>query len=251
VLSFDVDAESAYVFHEPHKAAAQLAGVEERRFGPRVGVPRILRLLDEFGLKGSFYVPGYTVVHHTETVRAIAAAGHELGCHGNMHEPVDTLDEAQETTILIEQLQLFDAYLGVRPLGYRGPAWELNVFSPALLKRHGFLYDSSLMGDDVPYELSTPDGPLVEVPVQWLLDDVPYFAFVPGTTFAAIGSTDAAIAEWRREFEGMYDEGGCFTLTMHPWLSGRSGRLRGLRELIAHMRTFEGVWFATGLEVAT
>lgn len=250
VLSFDVDAESAYARDYPERAARLLGGVEERRYGPRVAVPRILRLLDEVGISGTFYVPGFTLVHHLEAVRSIQRAGHELGCHGNNHEALDTLDEETEIAVLGEQLRLFDELLGLRPAGYRAPSWELNTRTPALLKQQGFLYDSSLMGDDVPYELTTPDGPLVEVPVNWLLDDVPYFAFVPGTAFTKITDSASVFAEWRREFEALRAEGGCFVLTLHPWISGRPGRLAALRDLILAMQADGGVWLTTAFEVA-
>jgi peptidoglycan/xylan/chitin deacetylase (PgdA/CDA1 family) len=249
VLSFDVDAEAPFVFRNPGKAAEQLGDVEERRFGPRTGLPRILRLLDAYGLKASFYVPGYTLVHHTEAVRPIQEAGHELACHGDVHETLDALDEQQETQVLEDQLGLFEDLLGLRPVGYRSPSWELNVRTPTLLKRYGFFYDSSLMGDDIPYAVETPDGPLWEVPVQWMLDDAPLYRHVYSST-NGIADPDRVVRMWSREFKALYEENGCFTLTMHPWISGRAGRLDALKELIEYMRSFPGVWFATALEVA-
>ena len=64
VLSFDFDAESGFLFREPEKAKRSLADLEERRFGPRVGVDRILRLLDRLKLRATFFIPGWTVVNH-------------------------------------------------------------------------------------------------------------------------------------------------------------------------------------------
>ena len=249
VLSFDVDAESAFVFNSPAKAAAQLADMEERRYGPRVGVPRILRLLDTFGIKGTFYVPGYTIVHHTDAIKSIRDAGHELGAHGNVHETLDRLDAAEEAAVMAEQLRIFQDSLGLRPQGYRSPSWELNLRTPGLLKRNGFVYDSSLMGNDIPYWLDTPDGPLDEVPVQWMLDDAPLYRHVYGSS-NGIADPDRVLGMWAREFKALYAENGCFMLTMHPWISGRAGRLDAVRELIELMLTFDRVWFTTTLEVA-
>jgi peptidoglycan/xylan/chitin deacetylase (PgdA/CDA1 family) len=248
-FTFDVDAESAHVFRNPEKAERQLADMEERRFGPRTGVPRILRLLDTYGLRGTFYLPGYTIVHHLAAVTAIRDAGHELGAHGNIHETLDTLTEDQEIRVMDEQLDIWRAQLGLRPTGYRSPSWELNVGTPALLKRYGFAYDSSLMGDDIPYDLPTPHGPLVEIPVQWLLDDAPLYRHVYGSS-NAIADPDRVIRMWAQEFDGMYHENGCFVLTMHPWISGRAGRLLGLEQLIRHIRSFPDVWIATVGEIA-
>ncbi|HTG12364.1 MAG TPA: polysaccharide deacetylase family protein, partial [Candidatus Eisenbacteria bacterium] len=159
VLSFDFDAESGFLFREPEKARRSLGDLEERRFGPRVGVDRILRLLDRLKLRATFFIPGWTVEHHFEPCRRIRDAGHEIGAHGNMHEALGFLDEAQEDRVMREQLEILDSRLGVRPAGYRSPSWDVNVWTPELLKRHGFLYDSSLMGNDVPYDVPTPQGP--------------------------------------------------------------------------------------------
>lgn len=249
VLSWDVDAESGFVFREPEAARTRLDEMEERRFGVRTGVPRILRLLEKYALPATFFVPGYTVEHHTAAIEAIRDAGHELGCHGNVHETLSTLDEAAERRILSEQLAIFEQRLGVRPVGYRSPSWSLNVRTPALLKEHGFLYDSSLMGDDIPYFVGTPRGELAEVPVQWLLDDAPFYRHVYGST-NGIAEPDRVIGLWGQEFRGMYRENGCFVLTMHPWISGRASRMDGLERLIRAIRAEPGVWWATCRQVA-
>ncbi len=248
-LTFDVDAESAYVFRQPAQAAAQLGGMEERRFGVRTGIARILRLLDKYALRGTFFVPGYTIEHHLEAIRLIADAGHELGAHGNVHEAVDTLTPAQEEQVLKDQLAIWADLLHMRPEGYRSPSWELNVGSPALLKKYGFVYDSSLMGNDIPYDVDTPSGPLMEIPVEWLLDDAPMYRHVYGGS-NEIADPDRVIRMWIQEFRGMYAENGCFVLTMHPWISGRAGRLLALEQLITTMRGLPNVWFTTTSEIA-
>lgn len=248
-FTFDFDAESAFLFREPQKAARSLAGLEERRFGPRVGVPRILSLLDRYKLPSTFYVPGWVAENHTEVVKSVRDAGHEIGAHGNVHEALDTLNPEQEQKILVDQLKILDDYVGVRPVGYRSPSWELNLGTPALLKEHGFLYDSSLMGNDIPYWLDTPHGKLAELPIQWLLDDAPFFRHVYGAT-NAIAEPDRVLRQWGQEFKAMYAENGCFIVTCHPWISGRASRIAMLEELIRYIRSFPGVWITTVEEMA-
>ena len=249
VFSFDVDAESGLYFREPERAERSLAALEERRFGPRVGVPRILKLMEKRKMKASFAIPGWTVEHHTEASKRIYEAGHEITVHGNVHEALDHLDEPQEREILKVTLDIMQSYLGIRPEGYRSPSWDINLWTPALLKEAGFLYDSSLMGNDVPYEVDTPHGALTEIPIQWLLDDAPFFRHVYGST-NAIAEPDRVLRSWCQEFKGMYEDNGCFVVTCHPWISGRAARIAMLDELIGYMKTFEGVWFATLQDVA-
>ena len=249
VLSFDFDAESGFLFREPEKAKRSLAELEERRFGPRVGVDRILRMLDRLRLPASFFIPGWTVEHHLPQSKLIRDAGHEVGAHGNVHEAVDRLTAEEEERVMKAQLGILQDLLGVRPQGYRSPSWDVNHRTPGILKAHGFRYDSSLMGDDVPYEVPTEHGPLIEVPVQWLLDDAPLFRHVYGAT-NAIADPARVFQLWSREFAGMYREGACFVLTCHPFISGRASRIMLLEELVAYMRSFPGVWFTTCAEVA-
>ena len=210
-LSFDEDAESGYVFTNPEEAATRLDEVEQRRFGPRTGTPRILRLLEKYGLTATWFVPGYTVEHHTDAIIAVQAAGHELACHGNVHEALHTLDEAAERRVLDEQLAIFQRHLGIRPVGYRSPSWSLNARTPALLKEYGFTYDSSLMGDDIPYFVDTPGGKLAEVPIQWLLDDAPFYRHVYGHSNQMTNPMQV-VDQWLQEFRAMYAENGCFVL---------------------------------------
>lgn len=141
---------------------------------------------------------------------------------------------------------------GTRPVGYRSPAWELHRRSPALLRRHGLLYDSSLMGDDRPCLITTPDGPLVELPVQWLLDDAVYYrATPPPGTPRFLGHPSQVSETWTAEFEGLAAEGGCFVLTIHPWITGRPSRLAALERLIEHIQRRNDVWWTTCAELAT
>jgi peptidoglycan/xylan/chitin deacetylase (PgdA/CDA1 family) len=105
------------------------------------------------------------------------------------------------------------------------------------------------MGDDIPYFVGTPHGELAEVPIQWLLDDAPFYRHVYGGS-NEIAAPDRVINQWIQEFRGMYRENGCFVLVIHPWISGRASRIDGLERLIRAIRQEPGVWFATAREVA-
>lgn len=252
VLSFDVDAESPMPYRSPDTWLEGLGEFEQRTYGPRRGVPRILEVLAERGILGSFYIPAYTLRRYPEAMARIAKAGHEVGCHGDIHELVDRLSPEEEEAILVRSIEAIAHQTGKPPVGYRSPSWELHRRSPALLRRHGLLYDSSLMGDDRPYLITTPDGPLVEVPIQWLLDDAVYFRATPppGTARYLAHPHDVA-RTWISEFDGIADEGGCFVLTMHPWIIGRPSRLAALVQVIEHIQRRNDVWWTTCAALAT
>ena len=251
VLSFDVDGESGMLQSDPRNKD-RLSVMSWARYGPKVGVPRILDLLQAKGVKATFFVPGYTAELYPDLVKRIHHEGHEIGAHGYLHEPVSTLDPIEEEAALVRTCAILEQLTGRRPVGYRAPLWEVNPGSAALLARHGFLYDSSLMDDDRPYTFATGEGDLVQVPVHWTNDDWEQFAFLyePRVGSGVIETCEKALQVWKEEFDGMYRYGGAFVLTMHPELIGRPARVMMLEQLIDHIQAHEGVWLTTCENVA-
>jgi peptidoglycan/xylan/chitin deacetylase (PgdA/CDA1 family) len=249
---FDLDAESAILSIAP-QAASRMSVMTHQSYGPLVGVPRLLRLLECHGVKATFFVPGYTAHRYPDVVRAIAAEGHELAHHGYLHEPLGQADEAMEVSYLERGIAALQEVAGVTPVGYRAPMWELNYRSPEILHRYGFLYDSSLMDADHPYELSagTGDEHIVEIPIHWAVDDWEQYCYIPGLFQSnPIGSPLHAREMWSAEFRATTDEGGCFALTGHPFLSGRPSRAAALGEVMAEAAQAPHVWVATMSEIA-
>ncbi len=253
VLSFDMDGETIPFVYDPANAARRLTLQSEASYGPTVGVPRILSLLEQHGIPATFFVPGFTAEHHPDVLEEMIRRGHEVGHHGYLHERPDFVSEEHEAAILVKGLEVLESITGKRPLGYRSPAWELKPSSPALLKQHGFLYDSSLMGDDKPYLIQAGgDGQtLIEIPIQWINDDWPQFGFssVPSLGFG-IASPQKVFEVWSEEFAGYHEYGGCYVLTMHPFVIGRPSRVRLLDRMIRFINGFDDVWWASLEQVA-
>ena len=181
-LTFDVDAESAVLAVDP-VYARRLSTMSHQRYGPKVGVPRILRMLERTGVRATFFVPGLTADLHPAMVEAVLAAGHELGHHGYSHVPYHRMtDDEQRRDIDRAFASLERAGGGIRPDGFRAPWWELTNSTPAILSEFGFAWDSSLMDDDRPYLLDTGTSVLAELPVHWMLDDWEQYAFLPEPT---------------------------------------------------------------------
>ena len=157
-FTFDVDAESPILFEHP-EAADWLDVMSHQAYGARAGVPRLLRLLERPGVRATFFIPGFTAERAPAICRAIRDAGHEIGHHGYLHEGAHGAGAEEQERRCCRGLEALDAVLGVRPIGYRGPNWELTYESPALLARHGFAYDSGLMDADHPYRLATAPSP--------------------------------------------------------------------------------------------
>ncbi|MEE9198304.1 MAG: polysaccharide deacetylase [Dehalococcoidia bacterium] len=249
-LGFDIDGESSWIGKDPanaHRPVLTTMG----EYGPRVGVPRILQMLDDYGIKASFFIPGHTAESHPEMVKKILAQGHEVAGHGYMHERPADITPEQEVETLDKGLGILEKVAGQKVKGYRVPGGEPSKQTMSLLAERDLLYDSSLMDDDAPYILNTEKGGLVEIPWHWLLDDFPYYHFAPAAGMR--GPMDSPISvsnTWIAEFDGLYKEGRCMVLVLHPQITGHPSRLSGLERTIQHMLTRPNVAFMRAVDIA-
>jgi peptidoglycan-N-acetylglucosamine deacetylase len=264
-LTFDFDAMSVWL--GPEVGLSTPALMSRGEFGGRVGVPRILRMLERRGIPATFFVPGHTLDSFPEESRAIRDAGHELGHHGYLHESPVNLERDEERRVLERGFEAFDRVLGLRPRGYRSPSWDLSPNTVELLVEHGFLYDSSLMAHDFqPYLARVGDDPhaeqgygwgketdLVEVPVYWTLDDFPQLEFASSPRPTARTDQSAIAAMWKADFDFMREEEptGVFTLTLHPQVIARASRLRLLESVLDHMASANAHFLRLGEAVTT
>jgi peptidoglycan/xylan/chitin deacetylase (PgdA/CDA1 family) len=228
-----------------------------------VGVERILKVLAERNITSTFFIPGHTVETYPASVHAILEAGHEIGHHGYLHENPCSLPRDEERRVLERGFEALEKVAGVRPSGYRSPAWDNSPNTIEFLLEYGFRYESSLMGHDFrPYwcrlgDQAVTDGPyvfgrnvdLVEMPVSWVLDDFPHFEFLKSGDSLYPGLSAGSKVEeiWRDEFNFMVreEQGGVFNLTMHPEIIGRGHRILTLERLIDHMSETIGVEFTS------
>jgi len=240
LLSFDVDNETVWL----RDGDTGVGGLSQGQYGARVGLPRILALLDEYSIPATFFGPAMSFTLNRDMVKKIQAAGrHEIGIHGWIHERNNQLPRDEEERLLRQALERVTELTGRRPVGYRAPSWNFSDATLELLTELGFLYDSSLMADDRPYELVANGKPtgMVELPVDWILDDAPLFNPL-GERYA---SPREVLQVYKDEFDVAYAEGTVFVLTMHPHYIGHRSRIVILRELIDYIRGHADVWFGT------
>jgi peptidoglycan/xylan/chitin deacetylase (PgdA/CDA1 family) len=247
-LSFDVDQETGSL-RDGRTSPALLAQGE---YGSRAGLPRILKLLERYAIPASFYIPAVSALLHPDDVRCIAQAGHEVGLHGWIHERNSNLAEADERELTRRAAGVLEQLAGRPPVGLRTASWDFGEATLKMIRDMHLLYDSSMMGDDEPYELMENGEPtgIVELPVEWIKDDYPYFGMDRLATVRPYTAPSLVGEIWRREFDGAYAEGGLFLLTMHPHIIGHRSRMSVLEELIQHMRCRAGIWFATHEAIA-
>jgi peptidoglycan/xylan/chitin deacetylase (PgdA/CDA1 family) len=259
-LSFDFDALSVWLAYDRVTPAMLNRG----EYGARVGVPRILRFLEERGLAATFFVPGHTVDSFPAETEAILAAGHEVAHHSYAHVDPSLQSAGEEREDMERALATLER-IGVAPLGFRAPSADLSESTLALVEEHGFLYDSSLMTDDyrpfrprigdrvargVPLERGR-EASFWELPLCFELDDWVHFQF-NFDPYRKGGATPGDVLEiWTAELDWMDEnvDGGILTVTMHPQVIGRGHRIAMLAAFVEHALA-RGAGFARMGDVA-
>ncbi len=247
-LSFDSDHETL-TLRLGQRSPGKLS---QGQYGSRVAVPRILKLLESKKIPATFFVPAVTAQLYPDEQMQVIAAGHEIGIHSWIHEYNSTLAPEVERDLQLRAADMLEQVTGVRPVGIRTPSWDFSQTTLAITREMGLIYDSSLMADDDPYELLEDGQPtgIVELPVEWIRDDAPYWMMDFSRSLLPHSAPGAVQDIWQREFDGAREEGGLFLLTMHPHITGHRSRIGVLEGLIDHIQARGGVWFATHEQIA-
>ena len=251
-ITFDMDADSLVHVEHPRDSITRLSTISMLRYGPQVGVPRILEAYRRYGLKQTFFVPAWCIEQYPEAVEAMVKDGHEVGFHGYIHEAPNMLSRDEEHYWMQRSVEVIRKHTGRRPRGSRSPLYNFSINTADLLLQEGFVYDASLMGDDVPYILKSAEGELVELPSSWALDDwPPYVHSIDLNYMFQIMAPDRAMEVFMAEFEAMRTAGGGLWIAVwHPFVSGRLSRWLRVEKMIEYMLGTGDVWFARMEDIA-
>jgi peptidoglycan/xylan/chitin deacetylase (PgdA/CDA1 family) len=191
-----------------------------RHWSVTTALPRILAVLAEAGVEATFFVEGLNAELYPDTLRELAAAGHEVGLHGWRHEPWAELDPGRERELLERGVLALDR-LGLRPVSFRPPGGDLTPASLGLLRELGFEYVSPA-GEEV----LSKDG-ITVIPFRWELVDAWYYL----PTFDGPPEPSALRAAVIDALDG---DAGPVTLIFHPFLLDTDERFEVLLEAIAY-----------------
>lgn len=259
-LGIDFDAQSLWLggFNRPSPSF-----MSRGEFGAEVGMPRILNLFKRENIKSTFFIPAHTIDTFPDICKKTVDAGHEIGHHGYFHENPTLIERDYEKYLMELAFKTHKNVLGQRPVGYRSPYWDYSDNTLDLVEEAGFLYDSSLMARDLtPYRpqrwqinwekgnVAGPASKVLEIPVSWYLDDFPALAYTGDQE--GMSDTDGVLRRWRDIFDYAYhnEPNSVYALTLHPQIIGQAHHMIMFERLIEHIKSHEGVWFASLKDVA-
>jgi peptidoglycan/xylan/chitin deacetylase (PgdA/CDA1 family) len=254
------------------------ADIQRGMFSGEVGIPRLLRLFEKYGIYTTFFAPGHSIETFPHRIEQIVAAGHELGAHGYTHENPIAMTAAQEEDVINKSISLIEKFSGQRPRGYIAPWCELSAITTDLLLKNGFTYDhSQAFHDFQPFYARTGDTwtnidyskdaadwmkplvrgkeiDLVEINFSWYIDDLPPMMFIKASpnSHGFVNPHDVEQL-WRDQFDWVYREYdyAIFPITIHPDVSGRPQVLLMLERLFDHIQRHPGVTFEKFEDVAS
>lgn len=226
--------------------------ISQGQYGNRQAMPRIRALLQKEQVPASFFYPAVSALLYPDEVRGVAQDGHEIGIHSWIHEKNTDLPYAAERDLSFRAAEVLSRLAGKDPVGMRTASWDFSVNTLKIIREMKLLYDSSLMADDDAYELLDDGEPtgIVELPPEWIRDDAVYYNFVRFSALRPYTPPSSVFEIFKAEFDGAWDEGGLFLLTMHPHISGHRSRMPVIERLIAHAKSRGQCWFATHADVA-
>jgi allantoinase len=218
-----------------------------RDYGPRVGVWRLIELLDRFGVRASAIVNTDVFERYPQ----IVAAGRERGWawvgHGQSNSRWHVgMERDDEAAFLRSIVEAFESATGGRPRGWLGPALTSTMNTTELLAELGFDYTLDWANDDQPYAMNVPSGRLLSVPYSSEVNDIPAFVLHhhTGEQFAQ------AVID---QFDVLYEEGASSLRVMgigiHPFLVGQPFRAKHFARALEHIAGHDDVWLATSDEI--
>jgi peptidoglycan/xylan/chitin deacetylase (PgdA/CDA1 family) len=217
-------------------------------YGNRVGIFRILQLLDRHGITPMIAMDAFLAERAPTLVDYLRDRDCEFVGHGVALSRMITeeMSGAEERDYIEYSLRTLERATGSRPVGWLSPDYGASSRTTRILAELGLSYVCDWPNDEQPYRLRVPTGQIVSLPVSVELDDV-----------VAHRGRGVPIAQWAQmvieAFERLYNEGErdakLLVLNMHPHVLGQPFRSKHLDRVLKHIAGRDAVWHATGSEV--
>lgn len=222
-----------------------------RDYGNRVGIWRIMEVLDRHGIKATAAVNSSVAEHYPAIIDASVARGWEIMAHGEYASSwiTERMPEDQERALITSSRDSIQRVAGVQPKGWLSPGLSESTRTPGLVAEAGFTYLADFVNDDQPFNINVQSGTLTAIPYSIEVNDE-----------VAIVQRNRTVWEFAQaakdHFDAIYedaraaDTGVVMCLALHAYLIGQPMRIKYLDEVLAHILSYDGVWPVTGSEIA-
>ena len=245
---FHITGHGASIRQNPVPMNPDIPNHSWREYGPRVGVWRLMELMDRFRVPGTVALNAAVCDHYPEILEEARRLEWEFMGHGWTNaESLTGLSEDGERALIRRVRDRMKAYFGVAPRGWLSPALNENWATPDLLKEEGYAYTCDWVHDDQPTWLATRAGPLMTMPYSLEVNDLPAFV-------ARHASPEDFCRTICAQFDQLYEDGEnqarVMAIALHPFVIGTPHRIRALADAFRYLQGRRGVWFARAGEIA-
>jgi len=217
-----------------------------RDYGNRVGVYRILKALDYYGMKATFAVNGEIVKRYPPLLEIIKSQGHEIAAHGLSTDHIhhEGLNATEENKLIKDSLDCFDTV----PKGWMSPARNQSSTTLERLAKVGLDYCLDWEMDQVPVNALTKTGDITLLPNNYELSDFTLLHTRRQSEEAWLAQMKSCIDLLLEEYERFGAQ--MLGLTLTPYVIGQPFRIWALRGLLSHIMTTDNVEIFTAGDIA-
>lgn len=228
------------------KGATDYQALSWADYGHRTGIWRLLDVLAGNRTRASVYPSGILAETAPDTLRAIVDGGHELCGHSWSQDVIAaTLDEAEERAVIARSAEALETATGMRPTGWISPRCTPSAITARLLAEAGFGWFGDVFDADLPYLIDTDAGPIVGVPFDLDVNDMPLHIRYGQPHRALVTAFRDTLDALRAEDGQSYVD-----VTVHAHVAGRPAGRAALKEILTHLRETGDCWIATRGEIA-
>ena len=218
-----------------------------RDYGNRVGIWRIMDVLERYGIRASAALNSDVCDHHPEIIEAAVQARWELIGHNQTNAlRLNEMAPERERDVVFATLDRIEAAAGTRPTGWLGPGLAETWRTLEFLSEAGVRYVCDWVNDDQPYTMDAGEPRMVSVPYSVQTNDVPAY-------FDMKVSVPEFEMMMKRQFDTLYREGAAsgrvMAIAVHPFVTGQPHRIGALDAALEYICSHEGVWRATAAEI--
>ena len=231
----------------PNNLKPDVSGYGWRDYSPRVGVWRVMKVMDKYRVKGTVALNSSVCKYYPEIIQACKQRGWEFMGHGISNSWfLSDLDEKTERAMIKEVVQTIRRSTGKQPQGWLGPAMAETYRTLDILAENGIRYVCDWTNDDQPYPLKVKNGSMFSIPYSAELNDLPIFV--------RNGLTSEEFYQMcKDQFDTLYEEGKesgrVMCLSLHPFVIGQPFRIKAFEKVLKYITSQKNVWLTTGSEL--
>ena len=219
-----------------------------RDYGLRVGIFRIMKVLDKFGLRASVLLNSDVCSRFPAIIAEGKKRNWEWLGHGatNNHRVSDYPTE-EERNVIKGVRETITAAVGTSPKGWLGPVGAESYDTPDHLAAEGFEYVCDWASDDEPIPMKVRAGKMIAMPYQQGVNDL-------GLLFQSHYSPEQYYRQVCDQFDTLYEESGetgkVMAMPLHTFVIGLAYRIKYLERALDYICSHRDLWLTTGGEIA-